>query len=312
MTTLALFLGTVGCAGSGDDLAEAEGWIEMLPDERVLVQMPNDIGAERSGDYSPYYLLTASVTQDVNGMIGGVLATVDAATQLPPTLSDEEASMAIWGPFTDPLNPAEWMLYVTYDGAADVYTWGVSGRASGTEDAWTPVVAGRVEAGATAEASRGSFAFDFDAAAELDPTEVTAGLFWTEYDVGLDGVVATAAFDGFRDEGGDEIDAAYHYEQVESGDGLMDLAFLHDLNPDSGTATDELHIVRSRWTAAGEGRADAYATEGDLGDQVVTAVECWDTAYQLVYYADSWGPSESGDAAACAFDAPEYNETEES
>lgn len=298
-------------AGSACVAPVPSEYADVLPDDRIQINLPTDFGgARRDGEWSEYYLFTARVTDDVNGLIGGVLVIVDAVTQLPPSWSNEEESTAVWGPFSGALDPVETLLWVNHDAESGVYAWGINQRPKSdpTDEAWEIVIAGLVDAGATETDSSGWFAVDFDKAHALDPNQTATGGFLCEYDIDSDGVTATAGFDDFAD-GGPTIDAYYHYEQTFRGEGLMDLAFGADVVPAGGNGTDELHIVRSRWETTGAGRADAYVTGGDLGALVATASECWDTTFAAVYHSDNYsGDPATGDEGQCAFDEPSYNE----
>lgn len=285
-------------------------YADLLPDARILVSMPDELGGARGGK-AEFYGWTADVTRGVNDLIGTVVLTLDLVTDLPPTWSDTEADTAVWGPFGSGLDPAETLLWVTHDEGQ--YSWVIGMRARNTQDDWTPVVAGQVDDRGTPEDNEGWFVFDFDAAAQLDPSIGLTGTFTSEYDIHPDGVTASALLDNFSEAGGTPGDAAYHYTQDQEGAGQMDLALRADLNPDAGTALEEVLWMRSRWTATGPGRADVLITEGDLGSLVGTATECWDEHFQRVYFVDSesW-MTPVGDANACAFDTESFQEGEPS
>lgn len=286
----------------------ASDYARVLPDERVKVNLPVDT-ARDAGEWSPYYVFTATVTRNVNALIGGVLLLVDTVTDYPATWSDTEENTAVWGPYAQALDPAETILWVHYEEADDTYQWGFSQRPRGetSEEAWVVVIAGHVDAGATPEASSGWFVADFDAAGALDPRITARGTFGTEYAISPEGVAATAGFDGFTD-GGQALDAWYVYEQTHGGPGAMDLAFVQDVH---ATPAAEEVLLRSRWEASGEGRSDGYVTGGDLGALVATASECWDTSFEAVFHEDNFsGQPASGDEALCAFGEPEFAESD--
>ncbi|TNE85061.1 MAG: hypothetical protein EP330_27035 [Deltaproteobacteria bacterium] len=281
-------------------------WADLLPDERLLVSMPADTTGARGGAFAEYYLLTANVTRDVNGLIGAVVTTLDFVTDLPPTWSDTDANTAVWGPFGSGLDPAETVLFVTHETEEGLYSWVIGARPRNTEDEWTPIVVGQVGDDGTHEDHEGWFAFDFDAAAELDPTMDLRGRFVSEYAVSVDGVSASAAFEDFSEAGNPPGDAVYVYEQDPFGEGSMDLGVRADIGH---TALEELLVIRSRWTPEGAGRADVIVTEGDLGSLVGSASECWDEHFARVFYADSesWN-NPVGDAGSCVFEASSFAE----
>lgn len=283
-------------------------YADVLPDSRLEVNLPVELDGARTKDWSEAYLFTARVTSDVNNLVGGILTTVGAVTQFPASWSDEEANTAVWGPFADALDPVETVLSVHYEPTTDEYDWAIAQRPkelAGDDTAWVAVIAGHVDAGATRDDSTGWMAIDFTAANELNPNQTATGTFGVTYDIDPDGVSAEAGFEGFTD-GGDEVDAYYRYGQDFGGDGFMDLVWTEDLHP--GPVGDETLAMRSRWLSTGEGRADAVVFDGDLAAPGALT-DCWDTAFEVAYYDQSWSDEEDrGEEAACAFDQAEWNE----
>lgn len=313
MTRIALATLALATLAACTPTEQANEYSALLPDSRLLVSMPSELSTARGGSPAEFYGFTAEVTREVNNLIGTVVLSLDLVTDLPPTWSDTESDTAVWGPFANGLDPAETILWVTHDTDQELYTWVIGMRPRNTQDDWTPIVAGQVGDDGTQEDNNGWFAFDFDAAADLDPTTDLTGRFITEYDVSAAGVVATALFEDFSEAGGTPGDVAYHYEQDLLGEGQMDLAMRTDLNPDSGTSLEEVLLMRSRWTADGPGRADVLVTEGDLGNAVGTASECWDEHFQRVYFVDSesWA-TPYGDVNACVYDNESFQDSSES
>ncbi|MCB9762337.1 MAG: hypothetical protein H6739_21245 [Alphaproteobacteria bacterium] len=300
--TMTLGLGLVAC------VPQDAGLSSVLPDDRILINLPTDSASAKDlsdEQWSPAYLFTAKVTDDVNSLIGGVLVLVDVITDLPPSYVDGDTNHALWGPYADALDPVETSLFVQHDVEADTYTWAFVQRPKNNPEAeQVTVIAGEVDAGATEEVSAGRFAIDFTAMHELDPNQTATGVFYSEYDIGEDGVAATAAFEAFAD-GDEDIDALYAYDQRFGGEGSMDLGWLADA---TGNGEEELHVVRSRWLADGQGRADIILTQGQLGDEAATASECWNDQFAPVYRVHDWLGVEEGEVAECAFAEPEYNE----
>ena len=280
--------------------------VEILPDERVEVNLPLASGlAKDDDDWATLYLFTASTTEDINRMVGTVLLWVDTITHdYQPSYVDATETSATWGPWGTALDPVYTLLWVARDPETDVTTWGFDQWPRDTaRDASYPVVQGEVDPGATREVSTGRFSIDFDTIHELDPTEEATGQFSVDYDIREDGVSGTATFTGF---GPDDLDADYAYEQTFDGEGRMDLGVVSDLNPGDGTGLEETWDVRSRWLATGAGRADVRVTGGDLGATEATVSECWDGSFARVYYRESLSGTEEGDPAACAFTEAEY------
>ncbi len=277
-------------------------YADVLPDERLSIDMPTASSLAKSADdteWAEFYVLTANVTDDVNGLIGSVLGTIDLVTDHRPTSFDRDNHTAVWGPMTDALDPNEWFLTVDYEPASDEYTWVIEAVPKDSETRYA-VAAGEVDAGATKLESTGRFALDFTQIAELDPTEQGQGRFFVEYAL-LDAAASAQAW--FEDAGEERADAYYDFTQVDGGEGSMDLVWVGDSDGSAGAGLDEVLLIRSRWLADGAGRSDVYITDGDLGDEVVNASECWDTGFQRVYYSDnSPGSVPVGDEAECVFE----------
>lgn len=306
---------TTACAPAGD----ADAFRSVLPDDRVLVNLNTDGAANaRTGEWSEAYLLTAEVTDNVNGTAWWVLNLVDTVTDLQPTWAAEAPpedtgtidQVAQWGPYDgDALEPTATQLVVAHN-TDDTYDWAIQQRPKADEAAeLTTIIAGHIEAGATEEASRGAFAIDFGAAHALNPNaDPPQGTFFLDYDLGASGVSAEAAFADFLDDNGQSANALYKYDQVYAGDGAMDLAL--ESNMDLTSPAKEVLVVRSRWVATGAGRGDAYAVGGDLGEFVGTSSDCWGTDFKTSYYTDNYTDSgvTEGDVATCAFATPEYDD----
>jgi len=290
-----------GCGSTlGDDLAD------VLPDDRIAINMPVEnaaaktTGAEKQ--WSDLYLLTAEVTEDVNGLITVVLYTVSTiARELEPTTVDEETQTATWGPWGgEGLEPTKGQLVVQQldDGT---YTWAIQMWPKNDESALADVVSGTVDAGATRDDNSGRFDIDFTAIHDMDPTEELTGLFTVDYALDETGAHADVFFTDF----GDSINAAYFFDQHHSGGGHMDLAVVGDFE-DEGSLEERL-TVRSRWAADGTGRSDAYAQDGDLGDFVGERTECWDTNFNMVYRTDNYSQApDIGTEEECSFDLADF------
>ncbi len=293
-----------GCGSTlGDDLAD------VLPDDRIAINMPVEnaaaktTGAEKQ--WSDLYLLTAEVTEDVNGLITVVLYTVSTiARELEPTTVDEDTQTATWGPWGgDGLDPTEGQLVVQKhdDGS---YTWAIQMWPKGDQSQSVDIVAGEVDADATRDANTGRFDIDFASLNAMDPTEQAVGLFSVDYGIDADGAHATVSYSDFEgDRGG--VDAYYFFDQTHEGAGHMDLEVFGDFE-DAGSLEERL-TIRSRWAPEGAGRSDAYATEGDLGEFVGERTECWDNTFDMVYRTDNYSQAPViGEEASCSFDQADF------
>ncbi|HND32212.1 MAG TPA: hypothetical protein PKY30_16660 [Myxococcota bacterium] len=272
-----------------------------LPDNRLLIQLPTSSSSGKSlskaeeKNWSTYYLLTAQVTDQVNGMVGFVLGlTTGIVSTQRPTTYDEDNGFAEWGPYADTLDPVETVLWVQHNDD-NSYSWGYDQWPKEDETARVTVVTGEVDAGATKESSTGRFTIDFTTIHQMDPTSaIQQGSFSSEYSLSptLSSNTVTVA-----DYTLTSFDGVYAYAQGDAGDGTMDLKVAYDAYPGSA---DELHTVTSAWTPEGAGRADATLSGGDLGSQSGAASECWSTSFERVYYTEDWSSLVEGDPTLCA------------
>ncbi len=291
----------IACDPAPEEPGAAEDYSWVLPDSRILVDMPE---ARRSaGEDSELRAESLSVAADVNGFIDDVLTDIGAITEFEPTWGNEEETQALWGPWTD--NGVDGALYIQLmdDGS---YEWALSARPEGADDdAWLPLVVGLVDPGATDTTGRGAFAVDFAAISTLDPSLDATGTFASTYDVRANTVDAEAAYEGFSENAGDPvIDAVYRYGNDNAG-GYLDLAYEGEA---TGGGELETHIMRTRWIKGGAGRADAYVTGGDLGPLVYQASECWDEGGIVVFDESNYDLTTSGNVDDCAFADAQWND----
>ena len=299
---LTLSLALSACTTGGD----ADAFREVLPDNRLLINMPVDFGGTaRSdlGDESEYYVLTSDATRDINGVIGDVLDGVGEITDYDPTWSNDGGNKALWGPWEDgDINARLWVRELA-DGSFD---WALEAKlVVDGEDAYQPVFAGQVDSGSDADVSGGRFAIDFGALGTFDPNEDFTGEFYVDYAVDGDLSEVMAGWQGFSENGGEAVDAGYHYTQDDTG-GSLDLVVEMDA---TGNDVAELNIIRSRWSDTGAVRTDANLNEGDLGALVYTAAECWDTSHSVVYFEENYSLTSVGDESQCVFTDAEFSES---
>lgn len=296
----AVALLAAACAPRPDDFRS------ILPDERLLIDESafTDALSRGIGEPSEYYELTRGSVEENNAMIGDVLGLVDAITAYDPTWSDDDATM-LWGPWLD--DGIYGQLWVRQEGDGS-WSWAIEIRPeSSAEDAWQGVLAGHVEPGATEERSAGWWQMDLTAIEGAGAGDGTTGQVACAYDIAPDLVTAELGFGSISEDGSMPADGLYHYEQTPSVGGLLDLAIDGDISdPPNGTA--EVLVIRSRWLADGQGRADAYVTGGDAGPLTYTETDCWDRGHRSVFLENNFELYSEGDEARCAFDEPSFNE----
>ena len=273
--------------------------------ENVKIKVPEGAASNLRavGQLADYYVITRTISRDLNVSAAWVLGTVHLIVQFPPTSVDGDTYT--WGPHSDALDPAEWRLQVTAlaDGS---YDWTLDGRSKTVPGAgFEDLIWGNAVPGAQDNRGTGHFMMDFDAAERVNQVDNDGrGQVAVAYDLeNRDGTSATLemAIDGYdTDAEGNDVPVHFDYGYAELDDGAGELQFaIHGDLDDEGGLAEEAEI-RSSWLATGACRADVTARGGDLGDLEVSATECWDTSFGRIYYGDSqeWMPTE-GDPAAC-------------
>lgn len=287
---------------------------EVLPDDRLLVDFSGADASETArsslGGWSEFYVETARTTTTVNGFIGSVLTLVDTIVRTRPSEVNRDRSRAVWGPYRDTLSAVEVRLTVQREADGSHRWWFDQWPKDQDDSAAVVVIQGTVDPGATRQASTGQFEVDYTAMGQDNPLVDHTGVFWTDYVIDFDGASAVATVTDWTSlrQPGPPIDASYDYDQVQGGEGRMDLSYS---GFDPVSAQEASYALRSRWLSDGAGRGDAtvsLANQGDnLGEPAYTASECWDSGFKLVWDETSWEGGQ-GDASACAYSEASWPE----
>jgi hypothetical protein len=268
--------------------------------EQVAIKLPT--GADRTvGQLADWYVATRAITTTFNGGTAWVLILLHTIVAFPVTTVDGDTYT--WGPFSDALNPAEYKLDVR-DLGDGTYAYQLSGRSKTQANAtFEVIIDGLADPRNGDLQGNGTFLLDFDASRRVNPIDAdpeARGQVQVNYDLAakqLDLDIASV------DDSGNPVFANYEYN--EGADGSGDMVF--ELDGDMGGGASLEHaVVRSRWLAAGDGRADVGFFDGDAGAGVV-ASECWDNRFAREFFAvlagdetGAFGAAE-GSEANCAF-----------
>jgi len=189
-----------------------------------------------------------------------------------------------------------------------VYDYVLEGRRFEQGGEFRAVVTGQGYAPGDPRRGLGGFTFDHDAADAVDPARLrdpdASGTIHVEHDLR-----------GLRSDlrGGYTIDATAHptakagdfvvsLERFDGGGGTVEIVSKGDIDHEASKSALEDLSLKSKWNAAGAGRADVTVQNGDIPPSVgtLTMTECWGTTFKQVYYTDSAGIAEtSGDLSAC-------------
>jgi hypothetical protein len=297
-TTLSLFAG----ACLKQDAAPAEIAAAIPTADQVSIKLKTASQDRTIGQLANWYVATRDITQTFNGGSAWVLVLVHTIIAFPVT--SVNGDVYTWGPWSGALDPANYKLDVTAIGDG-TYAYKLSGQSKTTANAtFEVIIDGTADPRAGDLLGSGEFLIDFDASRRVNPVDAgdAKGQVDAKYDLAahhLDLTIMTT------DAAGAPVDASYAYNDTADGGGDMTFTVQGDVG--GGPALETANL-KSRWLASGAGRADAHISGGDLGAQVVTASECWNTMFGRTFYLDSanFAPTE-GAAASCVFataDAP--------
>ncbi len=289
-----------GCGDSGSDEFKAA-----TPTQSALsINVPQSGSSDGAsslallGGTASLYSFTRDISRAVSGGVGSILARIELIVSNPPAARD--ANKAVWGPITDGLNPATYLLVVEKIGDKS-YNYALTGKPKGADDsAYKAVLAGHADVVDLTHGS-GDLLVDFNVIAALDPSSKSSGGIAVHYSNSADPRNVEVVFQNFVDDAGAmPRDAIYRYAEHADHSGNFEFVTLQDIDGDG--ATKEVLAVLSRWNSTGAGRSDADATGGSLGGLTVHIEECWDASFDETYYTDNLNlnPTE-GDPASCVF-----------
>jgi hypothetical protein len=260
------------------------------------------------------YVLTRVVTGTVNAEVGAVLAVLASVAASPPASFD--GTTAVWGPYSDPLSTNSYRATAKLVGT-DQVQYHVDGKPKASDDsAYLTILTGS-HSGTAQGQGEGNFEIDFDTFQLLPEHFDQVGKVDVTYshpsdparvqiEVDLHNVYASGSHQK-------RTDGVYHYLSTPGQGGSFDFTTSANIQTDAQHPLDEDLSIRSRWTEAGAGRADAQISGGDLGGQA-RLNECWDTSFLSRYLnfslsGDAGGQFAIGygvEATDCAFPVAEY------
>lgn len=285
--------------------------------QTVQLEVPESAGEKAYGDLAEMYRATVQFTRDVNNSVMAWLFFIEIIVQYPPSYKSK--TRHVWGPWLpdDGLSSVHlrFVMDLNLDGSFD-YALEMKPRQA-SESAFVPVFWGVLDPGASVHRSSGIMDFDFDTAGAMDPAVTESGHITIYYDTNIGNKDIYIEFFNFAGHAGDEpVTASYHYDADPGGSGYFDFVLVGDIHADDPNGgqypNDEVLSLRARWTAQGDGRADALVTGPDLDAQSIeeyTLSECWDNSFSSVFYAEAWtiggqqhlSPDNWGDPQECTF-----------
>lgn len=264
------------------------------------------------GEPSPLALTSYFFATSVNVGVAFTLLRLELVTFWPATSCTETA--CTWGPGSEQGDLNRYMLVVTRNG--DGYDYVLSGQPkSNPSAAFTPIISGTAFPGPTRPQGHGTLTADFDRAwAELDhapgETQRDFGSLAVEYDGRTAMHIGVTFHDARTDDPVPAGAAPYRSDVVYAFDasgaaGELQVGFR--TKAPFAPGYQEQVGLRTRWTAAGPGRADV--TYDASSDPVVhyDGSQCWTGAaggWAMTY--DRTAGVETGLESTCAFSPASY------
>lgn len=303
--TLSLFalVALAGCGGSWSNkdlefvntLPRTEDLRAKLPQTASstspLEGTPTRRDALEVGDASAAWASTRKASGEFNGILDTLLTILDKVRQVPPTTRSTDTR--VWGPYPDNNNPGFDFQVVIKQVDATNFGWAIQSRRRGGE--LFDVVTGAFKASVSAREGQGAMKVlvkDFRDVLKVDDNlkqldELTIGYITDMFPHRVEMLFT------FRQGSTSGLSAlGYTYREQQDSAGAMRFR-LRSTSADL-TVVD----VNAAWLANGSGRSLSQVVEGNYTGATVT--ECWDTAFKVTYYAESWaGGKTAGDLASC-------------
>lgn len=246
---------------------------------------------------STFGTLTHQIAGTADGVLGGVLGTVQQITSSPPAAA--QPGHAVWGPIASPTSASMYRLEVAAAAPSEFHFVLAGKDKSADESAWRGVFQGVTFAADPAHRT-GQVVVDFGVMHALDASvDPLTGGVGVHFDVAGAARNVTASFAGITGKNAPQPDdAQYHLEQA--ADQSAGFAFITRVDFDGDGTLDEVARIDSRWAATGAGAAHLTVTGGSLGARTVNAMECWSPTLDRVFYTDdAAAPAHEGDPACC-------------
>jgi len=330
---LIAWLGT-GC-GNLDDISSGKAFLQAFPSQDTLIIQTDSIDSQTNGlkavsqplvgERADLHDLSFYVAWQVNHQAYHIFSTIWFITRFQPTVAVLEDGVvgegddkviydarAVWGPFRDDEGKdLEFILHVWRgidpDDGRRTFVWYAAGRPLGSgEDAWIVFLAGGAKPIAEENGAinrKGIVEVDMEAIKALDPTEDDVGNATYVFEEGIGYNAVAAVGEGvWTDNTHTKVgDATYFYGRSAEGYTVLEFDINADMQVvDGGELEESLHVVTG-WLDNGDGRSDATAAGGDLGEGSATLTECWGInllqTYFLLVAPD--GEIEDGSSDAC-------------
>ena len=249
----------------------------------------------QGGPPAMFAAMSAQIMGGSNGVLGGVLGTVQAITQSPPAAMTQDH--AVWGPLVAPNDPIVHKLDIQRV-ADNTFHFVLSGKPIPADDsAWVGMFQGDITT-PDAQHAAGDVEIDFGAIHALDPSSnPVAGAIAIHFAAAPDSRAIDETFAGIAGQMAPQPNNA-HYAFAQDGTGTR-FEFVTQADFDHDGVADELLDVQALFAPDGSGKASTTVTGGALGTNSVSAIECWDNQQRVLFYADSTNTNPPAGNPAC-------------
>ncbi|MCB9654044.1 MAG: hypothetical protein H6729_07955 [Deltaproteobacteria bacterium] len=323
-------MAAAACGDSAEGRDEVRAFVGALPTAAdVLVEVPaveTDVqnltrgevgrsGRALVGEPATFYAHSYYQAREINDLASSIIDMLEEISSYPPTTFS--ADVAVWGPFSEPLEPNEFTLTVAKLAASDLsdlhagFGWKIAGRHKSETGDFVTLARGSFAPDSDDEdrrTGRGWMHIDFGRIHALEQSDEGEGEIRYAFNRTDDAVQVKAIFQGPDDEG-EPATVAYSFGANIQGEGFILFGLNADIHDgEVGKEAKEKLLIRTRWRTQGDGRSDVVARGGDLGRDVAHVSQCWDDTFVSRYESVAINGTlvaEDGDSSSCALDVPD-------
>ncbi|MEO0812334.1 MAG: hypothetical protein AAFY60_05680 [Myxococcota bacterium] len=314
--TLVIAIGLGACSENTEDDARLASYKAALPSRAALAAPEGTAQASTRavGDVALFPASSVPVVTGINGTVGWVIDTLEAVTDLPPTVFNSDSKEYLWGPFENDDGVGFISVYIRENepDADFAYTYAfVRGIDRDIANASVIIAGGATPLNPESddpstsednEFGSGILLVDFDADLQFDLTndpttdeqERDRGKFVAVFGRGPDEdtpeatlAMVVAAFRNFVPAGESTAPAAVDYLYGEYENQEVKASFLNYRLPIDVTEDGEVFEdteVQIAFVNDGFGRAEVTATNGSLmAGESINATECWGDQFDRTY-----------------------------
>lgn len=244
------------------------------------------------GDPSKAYADAKGAATIFNGILDYLLTVLDHVRTIAPTSRTDDSRT--WGPYADQKNQGFEFTITVFQRSADTFDWLMKATEVATHTDLN-ILQGTFKATSTAKKGRGAMHVtvnEFREKLSVDANfkqldDITIGYITDQFPIQV-----AMAFTFKQGVSSGISTIGYTYLEHEDHSGALDYEVRS-----SSTDTTVLETA-AIWTTKGEGHSHSVVKEGRYTG--ATLDECWDTSFNVTYYAEGWtGGQTNGTVTRC-------------